>query len=273
MMWLLSFSRQSRGRIARKNLSDDISKPRVMPVEVPKHLALDCFAPSPLNGERDGVRGENCPKTLHPLHASQAVHAFPAAHSRYGARESATPPKLYLEPKPCRSTDDSKIVAFVYCGISDKHPSPNLLPAVAENRVGCHPIRYYSALRHSRNPIYKDPFYAAGGICKRQIAGRAQYARVFSPHQWIFYAAPGRCERKSQEDMLIVPRTTIQGLSSFTPISKALICRASVGKDSHPSPCPLPVRGEGKKQPVFLRCNKILRCYGASFWKLQSFTR
>lgn len=273
MIWLLSFSHQSHSKIARMNLSDDISKPWVISMEAPKHLALDCFAPSPLNGERDGVRGENYPMTSLPLHASQAAHAFPAAHFRYGARGSATPPKLYPEPKPCRSAGDSKIVAFVYCGTSDKRPSRNPWPAHVESHAGYRPTQYYIALRRSKNPICRDPFYVAGETCKPQIGGRARYARVFSPRQLIFCAAPGRCEGKSQDNVLTLPDVTIQGLSSFARTSEAPIPRASVGRDSHPSPCPLPVRGEGKKQPGFLHCNNKLRCNDASFWKLQISAR
>jgi hypothetical protein len=184
--------------------------------------------PSPLNGERAGVRGAKI--TLRP----PSPTALPVARvslvggCRDGRPFAATQPKSSREPTGHHAIDGSKNVACECSVISDTHHVPRPWPAVRESHAGRRRVQYCNAPRHSKNPGHAAPSYAAAGICSRQSGGHAGCATVSFPLPWASCAASWRCQSGSLT------------AAFFTSFKKR---QAPIGIPT-PHPGPLPVRGE-----------------------------
>ena len=178
--------------------------------------------PSPLNGERVRVRGENLP--LHPNVSSAWVISLvsQAEHSRDARRAPASLPRWHHVRTARPSVANSKTVAFECYEISDIHRVLRPLLVPLEIRAGLHPVQDCNAPLHNRNRDSIRRLCAACGICKRKRVGHGELPKASSRPKWTFSVAR---EPKNWDSLLMELMTDpfqFKRLLSFSPLTLAL---------------------------------------------------
>ena len=157
-------------------------------------------SPSPLNGERAGVRGEQVLNDSRFSGVSATSPASQAEHSLDGLLAPASRVKLFYAQSGPLSVASSKTVLSKCLVISSTHPAPCLSLVGLESRVALHQAQGCSALWQNRNRDNAHQPCAVVGTCKRRSAGRGELPTAFSRPTWIFYAG---CERGNGDSSLV----------------------------------------------------------------------
>jgi hypothetical protein len=148
--------------------------------------------PSPLNGERAGVRGENLRRLPDVSSASVISLVWSAANYQDVQPATANPPKSYRARTGRLSVASSKIVGSECCAISSNRRALGLSLGAPENRAALRPTQGCSAPQRKRNRGNDRRHCAGAGTCMRRSVDPGESPRVFSRPKWIFSAEPGR---------------------------------------------------------------------------------
>ena len=146
-------------------------------------------APSPLNGERAGVRGG------HWTECSTASIASPASPFSPAEYSPDAPPAPANLPRSCRariehpSIASSRIAAFQCCAISNTLHAFCLRLVAQENRVARHPVPGCNAPQHKRNQGSAHRPYAVAGTCRRRSDGPGESPTASSRPKWTSCAS------------------------------------------------------------------------------------
>ena len=172
---------------------------RVTCSTTPWYFVAPLEVPSPLNGERAGVRGENSRSYPPSSPASATARACLAAHFLDATLAPADPPKSCPAQTAHPLIANSKTGASGCCAIANTHLAPRPSRVVRESRVGLHPIPNCSAPRRNRNQDSARPLCVAAEICKRRNGGHAKWPTTSSPPRWISCAERGRLSPGSSQ--------------------------------------------------------------------------
>lgn len=192
----------------------------------PLHARIDegcsLAAPSPLNGERVGVRGGQ--SLGHPIFfdVSPNAHAFPAVRFPGAVPASANLSRWYRAQTGHLLTANSKTGASGCCVISDTHRGSHLLPGVRESHAARHPVPSCSALRRRKNPGCDHRPDAAAGICRPRTDGRARSPRAFFQPRWISCAKREPSRWSSSAIELTKPLKQFKPWLKLSPLTLAL---------------------------------------------------
>ena len=199
--------------------------------------------PSPLNGERAGVRGEK--GVRHPTCwlASEVVRVSRALHWPDAAPVPADPTRLCLERNARRAVGDSKTAGSRCFVTVDTRHVFGPCSAEVETRVGARPIRGCNGPRHSRNPGSVRPACVVGGTCSPRIAGRGECAIAFSRPKGLSRAVREQLAERSSRNGIRHHHTILKRLAALSPLTLTLS----------------PLRGEGK---TISACQDIRRTPG-----------
>lgn len=178
--------------------------------------------PSPLNGERAGVRGEKC--VSHPVFSGALPDALAVLVEYFpnGLLAPANLPKWFLVRTARLVTENSKTVESGYCGIASSHRGLRLLLVVQETRVAHRRVLDCSGLRRNRDRGNGPQSCAAAEICRRQIVGRAESPTVASQPRWISSAMRGQGCWGSLANDLVGALPRFKRLFAFSPLTLTL---------------------------------------------------
>ena len=190
------------------------------------HCRIRCerpsASPSPLNGERAGVRGELAHDRSFFLNGSTAVRVASEAHFPDVARALAGHSRSFHAQSGRLLAANSRSVEFQCCAISDKSHGLFLLPVAREGRAGCHPVQGCNAPRHKTNRGCIRRLGVGGGICKRKISGRAGWPIISFPPRWIYAGAGGEFGENSWQVGVARGIVRFKSLFAFSPLALTL---------------------------------------------------
>jgi hypothetical protein len=185
--------------------------------------------PSPLNGERAGVRGENSLASQDSSTASVISRASQVERPLGAPPAPASPPKSFHAQNVHLSVASSKIAVFECCVTSSTRLAPCLPSGARETRVVHRRARGCNAPARSRNRDNARQLCAVVGICKLRNDDRGEWPTASSRPKWLF------CRRARAKDLgFITDRSN--GASNTTQASVVNLT---------PHPYPLPVEGRG----------------------------
>lgn len=197
--------------------------------------------PSPLNGERVGVRGESA--AGHPTSANvlAVLSVCRALHLPDVATAIANPPRWCRAQKARLSAVSSKTSSSRCFLTANARHGERLAHGAWENHADHHPVPSCSEPRHNRNPDSAFPLCVDGEICKPKNDGRAELPKASLRSKWIVSSALWRWSLSSRTGGVLNRFSGVKPLLPFPPLTLALS----------------PMRGEGE-QPDSLHLVKLL---------------
>jgi hypothetical protein len=186
----------------------------------PKAVALR--TPSPLNGERAGVRGGN---VQNQPEVSTASAIGPAS---LALRSADVWPGFADQPISCResieypSTGSSKSGGSQCSGILDTRRERHLWLGAPGIRADHRPIPGCNGPRRRKNPGSVRQLCAGGGTYTPKTGGRAKSPRVSSPPKWSCAAAFAPRNWGSSALGLTLARFGFKPAIAFSPLTLAL---------------------------------------------------
>ena len=156
------------------------------------------LVPSPLNGERDRVRGGHThrpPQSRWVSLSTTASSVCPVPHFLDVVHAFANRPKWFRAQNECPSTASSKIDAL-QCSTSreGKSRASHLLHDVLETRAGFHPTPDCNELQRSKSRDSGLPVCAGDETYKQRNADHGGCATASFRPTWTSFAKVGRVE-------------------------------------------------------------------------------
>jgi hypothetical protein len=178
--------------------------------------------PSPLNGERAGVRGEAALARPMSQSASAASPVFPAASCPDATHAPAGPPKSSPESSARPSVENSKSASSECCATSNTHRE--LYPSLAarEGHAGGHRVPNCSGLRHNKSPDGVRRPCVAAGTYRQKTCGHAESPTASFLPTSPFCEAHGQFGWKSSRADLAEQVLRFKGRFAISPLTLTL---------------------------------------------------